>query len=212
MCHGFHTMIHQSETLPFVGQPATHSCSVRTVSQAQQIFFSHLKNATLRINCVVFCVTSPLAHDCVRSLHRSINAVRRHEVVLSWLCGIFGITRENLRLIVISTSLMTPRDLVDSCGCRSPCMCGTFSVWIVGNRFLGTLSRYCLGRSLSFAMLPSLNTVECHKHGCVPCSEQTLFLFSTIWWSNSRSFLLSSSCTWASKNENFFNFAMQLSV
>ena len=74
--------IHQSETLPFVGPPATHSCYVRIVSQAQQICFSHLKNATLRINCVVFCVTSPLAHDYIRSLHRSINAVRRHEVVL----------------------------------------------------------------------------------------------------------------------------------
>ena len=82
---------------------------------------------------------------------------------------------------------LPPTKTMQACDPHTAALC---SSRIVGNRFLGTLSRYCLGRSLSFAMLPSLNTVECHQHGCVPCAEQTLFLFSTIWWSNSRNFLL----------------------
>ena len=89
-------------------------------------------NVTLRINFVVFCWPPPLAHDCTRTLRRSINVVRRHEVMLGQgaVVSLAAFVRTGGSCVAIvahfcfhkplgATCLLTLRDLVDFCGKRS---------------------------------------------------------------------------------------------
>ena len=89
-------------------------------------------NVTLRINFVVFCWPPPLDHDCTRTLHRSINVVGQHEVMLGQGAVVLQVLQAQfvrsggsyVAIVALFcfhkpldiTCLWTPRDLVDFCG------------------------------------------------------------------------------------------------
>ena len=109
--------------------------------------------------------TPPLAHDFIRPLHRSINAVGRHEVMLGLgdvvLQAAFVKTGGSCVVIVVHRGFLKPPDTPWHSGLLwlpIPCMGGA----VFGKHN----SRNCAGRSRSFAfILTSLHTVESHQHG-----------------------------------------------
>ena len=172
MCHGFHIMIHRSESLLFVRPPATHTCFVQIVSQAQQIFFCHLDRRHSEwiswssgrhhslMSVFVLCTGRSLLWVGMRSC---------------WILALWNFRQHSWKLevcassswcIVISWSFLTPRDILNSCGCWSLVWVEPFLCQSLTYVFVKFNSWYCAGRTWSFAfILTSLHIDESLQHG-----------------------------------------------
>ena len=172
MCHGFHIMIHRSESLLFVRPPATHTCFVQIVSQAQQIFFCHLDRRHSEwiswssgrhhslMSVFVLCTGRSLLWVGMRSC---------------WILALWYFRQHLWKLevrassswcIVVSWSFLTPRDILDSCYCWSLAWVEPFLCQSLTYVFVKRNSRYYAGHTWSFAfILTSLHIVESLQHG-----------------------------------------------
>ena len=173
-------------------------------------FYSVTRNVTLRISIVVFCWAPPLAHDCIRTLRRSIYAVRRHEVMFGQgAVVIFGSIRENWRMVrrhrgalffpqaswhhvnlwaLVGNDPLTRVELF---------LCQSLATFFVDHK----LDALGPSRSSWRRSIPLRDTsMEAYFAGCKHSSCS-----STDSWSNSRCFLVSCSCIRTSRNKNIFS-------